>query len=197
MILVGLRRGGHDRLRLVSKPQAEQRLIERLGVPPGGELVAPQLHVLLASEPLGLFGGEKPAHRAVRPFEAQVGGEEARLLVAPAAGEDPGFAGDHGVAHVGDRRADEVHDRVGLDPVTHGFGAGAGLACAAAGKDEPDDPVAGRRRLVGARPELPVMKQLRAFERRHRREELGPVTGLKLEKVADPFDLSAQDGVGA
>ena len=60
-------------------------LIEGVGFPPGGELVAPQLHVLLAPEPIGLFGREEPAYRAVRPFEAQVGGEEARPLIGPAA----------------------------------------------------------------------------------------------------------------
>ena len=175
----------------------KQRLIEGVGFPPGGELVAPQLHVLLAPEPVGLLGREEPAHRAVRPFEAQVGGEEARPLIGPAAGENAGFAGDHGVAHVGEGRADQVDDRVGLHPVAHRFGARAGLAGAAAGQDEPDDPVARRRRLVGARPERPVVIQLRAFERRHRLDEPDAGAGFEFENVAGPLDLCARGQVRA
>jgi hypothetical protein len=45
-----------DRLRLVSEPQTQHRLIESVGLAPGGEFVAPQFHVLLAPEPVGLFG---------------------------------------------------------------------------------------------------------------------------------------------
>jgi hypothetical protein len=50
------RRRGDDRLRLVSEPQAQHRLIEGVGLAPGCELVAPQFHVLLASEPVRLLG---------------------------------------------------------------------------------------------------------------------------------------------
>ena len=72
--------------------QAQHGLIEGVGLAPGGELVAPQFHVLLAPEPVGLLGREQHAHRAVRPFEAKVGCQEAGALVAPAAGENAGFA---------------------------------------------------------------------------------------------------------
>jgi len=45
-----------DRLRLVSESQAQHRLVEGVRLAPGGEFVAPQFHVLLAPEPVGLFG---------------------------------------------------------------------------------------------------------------------------------------------
>ena len=185
------RRGGDDRLRLVSEPQAQHRLIEGVGLPPGGEFVAPELHVLLAPQPVGLLGREQLAHRAVRPFEPQVGGEETGPLVAPAAGEDAGFAPHHDVARVGDGRADQVDDRVGLHPVAHRLGAGARLARPAPGEDEPDDPVAVRRRLVGARPERPVMKQLRAFERRHLLEQSHAHVEIEAQKIGGALDRPA------
>ena len=65
-----------DSLRPVSEPQAQHRLIEGVGLAPGGELVAPQFHVLLAPEPVGLLGREQLAHRAVRPFEPKVRGKK-------------------------------------------------------------------------------------------------------------------------
>jgi hypothetical protein len=45
-----------DSLRLVSEPQAQHCLIEGVRLAPGGKFVAPQFHVLLAPEPVGLFG---------------------------------------------------------------------------------------------------------------------------------------------
>jgi hypothetical protein len=54
--LARARRGGDDRLRSVSEPQAQHRLVEGVGLAPGGELVAPQFHVLFAPEPVGLLG---------------------------------------------------------------------------------------------------------------------------------------------
>ena len=154
------RRRGDDRLRLVAEPQAQHRLIEGVGLAPGGELVAPQLHVLLAAQPVRLLGREELAHRAVRPFEprrsaAKKRGRSSRRQQA----RMPDSPLHHDVAHVGDGRADQVDDRVGLHPVAHRLGAGARLAGAAAGEDEPDDPVARRRRLVGARPERPVVEE--------------------------------------
>ena len=80
--------------------------------------------------------------------------------------------------------------------MAHGFGAGAGLPRAAAGKDEPDDPVTRRRRLIGASPERPVMEQLRAFERRHRLDELDAGAGREAENIAGPLDLCAGNGAG-
>ena len=48
-------------------------------------------------------------------------------------------------------RADEIDVRIGLHPFAHRLGAGARLAGAAPRKDEPNDPVARGRRLLGPR----------------------------------------------
>ncbi len=191
------RRRGDHRLRLVAEPQAQQRLIEGFRLAPGGEFVAPQFHVLLAPEPVGLLGGKHQADGAVRPFEPRGAGEEAGPFVPPAAVEDARFAKHHRVADVGCGRPDEVDDRVGLDPPAHRLGAGARLARAAPGEDQPDDPVARRRRLIGARPERPVMKQLGAFERRHLRDDPRALAGFEPEEVADMRDPHAGREGGA
>ena len=107
----------------------------------------------------------------------------------------PDSPSDHRVAHVGDGRADQVDDRVGSLPSDAPLRRPVSPS-AAPGKDEPDDPVAGRRRLIGASPKRPVMKQLLAFERRHRFEEPGAGAGLEVENVADPLDLGARDEAG-
>ncbi len=133
------------------------------GPAPGGELVAPQLHVLLAAQPVRLLGGEELAHRAVRPFEPS--GRGADSAAAPRARQQarmPDSPEHHHVAHVVGGRADQVDERKRPRPSPDRLGAGAGLARAAAGQDQPDDPVAGRRLLVGARPEIPVAQKLLA-----------------------------------
>ena len=187
-------RRGDDHLRLVAETQAEQRLVEGLGPPPRGELVAPELHVLLAAQPVGLIGGEQIALRAARPFEPAGRGEVARALVPAAAVEDAGFAEHHHVAHVVGGRADQIDDRKGLRPSPDRLGAGAGLAGAASGEDQPDDPVAGRRLLVRARPEGPVVERLHAFERRQLREQPGALAGVHRQHVADPQDRPVRRG---
>ena len=116
-----------------------------------------------------------------------------RPLVSAATGEDAGFAPDHCVAHVRDRRADQVDDRVGLRPITHRLGASPRLARSAPSEDEPDDPVAGRRRLVGARPEVPVMKQLRAFERGHRFDHTRARAEIEAQDIADALNPRCGD----
>ena len=65
-----------------------------------------------------------------------------RALVGRAAGEEAGFAEHHHVAHVVGGRADQIDDRKALDPFAHRLRAGARLAGAAAGEDQPIDPVA-------------------------------------------------------
>ena len=144
--------------------------------------------MLLAAEPVRLLGREQVAHRAGRPFEPSGGGEIARTLLPGAAVENAGFAEHHHVAHVVGGRADQVDDRVGRRPSPHRFGAGARLAGAPPGENEPDDPVARRRRLLGARPEGPVVEEPRAFVRRELSEHLRALADAKLEQVADPQD---------
>ena len=50
------RRGGDHRLRTIAEAQAEQRLFESVGMAPGRQFVAPELHMLLAAQPVGLLG---------------------------------------------------------------------------------------------------------------------------------------------
>ena len=81
------RRRGDHRLRLVAEPQAQHRLIERVGIAPGGEFVQPQLHVLLAAQPVRLLGRENLA-TAPLGHASRVGGARVmRPLVA--AGRSP------------------------------------------------------------------------------------------------------------
>ena len=76
------RRRGDHRLRPVAEPQAQHRLIEGVWVAPGGKFVQPQLHMLLAAQPIRLFGRENLADGAVRPFQPIRGAREMRPLVA-------------------------------------------------------------------------------------------------------------------
>src|SRR3546814_18573353 len=46
-----------------------------------------------------------------------------------------------------------------LGETAHPFGAGAGLAAAATGQDQPAPPATRRRQLLGPRPEPPVAQQ--------------------------------------
>ena len=113
------RRRGDHRLRLVAEAQAQQRLVERVGIAPGGEFIEPQLHVLFSPQPVRLLGREQLRHRAVGPGEARGGARIVRPLAGRADRHQPGFAEHHDVAHVVVRRADQIDDREGLDP----FGA--------------------------------------------------------------------------
>ena len=147
--------------------------------------------MLLAAQTVGLLGREQEGDGAVRPFDPRGGVEVARPFVPAAAVENAGFAQDHRVAHVGRRRADEVDDRIVLRPMAHRLGARPRFPRAAPGEDQPDDPVARRRRLLRAGPEIPVMKQLGAFERRHRAHDPGAFAGIEAEDVADAGDQAA------
>src|ERR1700733_11088845 len=77
--------------------------------------------------------------------------------------------------------------------MAHRLGASPGLAGAAPGEDEPDDPIAVRRSLVGAGPERPVMKQLRAFKRRHLLEHAHARVEVELQKIGDAPDPAARE----
>src|ERR1700689_5054939 len=73
-----------DRLRLVSEPQAQHRLIKGVRLAPGGEFVAPQFHVLLAPEPVGLFAENSAltapfGHSSRRPAAIMRGRSSCRL----------------------------------------------------------------------------------------------------------------------
>src|ERR1700733_2527740 len=119
---------------------------------------------------------------------------ELGALVAPAAGENAGFAPHHNVAGVRERGPDQVDDRVVLHPGAHRLRASPRLAGAASGEDEPDDPVAVRRSLVGAGPERPVVKQLRAFARRHLLHQTHARVECEVQKIRGAFDPAARIG---
>src|ERR1700722_4064074 len=85
-----------------------------------------------------------------------------RALGPWTAGEYAGFAEHHHVARIVAGRPDQIDDRESLDPFAHRLRAGPRLAGAAAGEDQPIDPVARRRQLIGPRPEAPVEQQIAA-----------------------------------
>ena len=96
---------------LIAEAQAEQRLIESVGVAPSGEFVEPQLHMLLAAQPIRLLGGEH-LRRSRRSASRGAGGaREVRPLVARADRQQARFAQHHDVARVVPGRADQVDDR--------------------------------------------------------------------------------------
>jgi hypothetical protein len=163
MILIRPRRRRDDHLRAVAEAQAEQRLFETFLLSPGRQFVAPELHVLLAAQPVGLLGGEQLRHRAIGPGQAARGARVARTVPLRAAGEQSGFPQHHHVANVVMSRANQIDDRIGLRPFAHRFGAGPRLAGAAAGQDQPVDPIAVRRKLIVARPEPPIVQDVIAF----------------------------------
>ena len=111
------------------------------------------------AEAVGLVGGEGGGDDAVGPGEAALGRLIGGPFVGAANGEDAAVALDHDVAGVGGGRGDEgnaarsIGSGLGADP----FGAGAGLAPAAAGEDEPDEPVTAGGDLGGAGPGGPVL----------------------------------------
>ena len=153
------RRSGDDGLRRITETQAEQRLIERFGIAPGRQFVAPKFHMLLAAQPVGLLGRKQLRGRAVGPGEARRGVRVMGALLIEAASQQAGLPQHHHVARVVGGGADEIDDGIGLHPFAHGLGAGARLAGAAPGEDQPIDPIAARRQLVGPRPETPVAQQ--------------------------------------
>ena len=141
--------------------EAELEHVPGFGVAPGGQLVAPGRMELGPAQAVGLVGGEGGGDDAVGPGEAALGRLIGGALVGVAHGEDAAVALDHDVAGVGGGRGDEgnaagvVGFGLGADP----FGAGAGLAPASAGEDEPDEPVSVGGDLGGAGPGGPVPLQ--------------------------------------
>lgn len=100
------------------------------------------------------LGSVAPGQAAQRWFKH-------RDLPGRTGGENAAFAFDHDRADFGQRGADQGKARLGprlADPADP-FGPGPGLAKAAPGQDQPGRPVAGRRQLAFARPELPVITQ--------------------------------------
>ena len=179
------RRRRDDRLRLVAEAQSEHRLIEGVGMAPGREFVQPELHVLLAAQPVGLLGGKQLRHGAVRPAQALGSAGVTRALRRGADRHQAGLAQHHDVPDVVVGGADQVDDGEALDPLAHGFGARARLAGAAPGQNDPIDPVAWRRLLVRTAPEGPVVKEFRALLRSERGERAGAVGGAQLQEIVE------------
>src|SRR5271163_4592897 len=69
------RRRRDDGLRLIAETEAERGLIPCVGIAPRRELVAPELLVLLAEQPVRLFGGEQERLRPVRPMQFALVGD--------------------------------------------------------------------------------------------------------------------------
>ncbi len=153
--------------------------------------------MLLSPEPVRLLGGEQLRDGAVGPGETGGGARIARPLSARADRHQPGFAEHHDVAHVVVRRADQIDDGEGLGPKANRFRAGARLAGAAAGEDQPIDPVARRRRLLGPRPQRPVVKQLDALLLVESAKQLGALGRQEFEQLADIAEHRAAGGMAS
>ncbi len=70
-------------------------------------------------------------------------------------------------------------------PGPHGLGAGAGLAGAAAGQDQPIDPIALRRALIGPRPERPIIVEVRRLLDGEPPEEPRALVGRQLQELVE------------
>ena len=156
------------------------RPVLSLHLSPGDEtrnLIAPRGVVLGTAQPVGLLGGVERADGAVGPGEPALGRLVNRAVVVGGAGEDARLPLHHRVARVGGGRGDQG-DAAGQargDPRQHPLDARAGLAEAASGEDQPDEPVAGRGELRVARVELPVTEENRRRFRREGRQEGRPL----------------------
>jgi len=62
------RRGGYA-LRVIPEAKAEGGLVPCVGVAPGANLIAPEFHVLLAGQTLGLVGSEDQRLGPVGPYQ--------------------------------------------------------------------------------------------------------------------------------
>src|SRR5579872_5018850 len=144
--------------------------------------------MLLAAQAVRLLGGEEQRAGAIRPGQAAAGALIGRPLGGRAASENTGFTKHHDVAYIGSGGADEIDGLVGLDPAPHRLGAGAGLAGAAAGENEPGHPIAGRRQLIVAGPEAPVVGEDRALLLRQPAEQAEALWTLIGEKIAHVAD---------
>ena len=100
-------------------------------------------------------------YRAVGPCQPPQRGFETRAAAARRDRKQAAFAFDHHRAHFIVRCADQCDARIGIviGNFAHPFGPGAGLAEAAPCHDQPCRPVAGRRQLLGMRPQPPVKAQ--------------------------------------
>src|SRR5215471_2581720 len=134
---------------MVAQAESELRLFPRVLVPQG-ELIRPEHGPLRAVPPRRFFRPEKfdiPAAVMMRFAERPVVADE---LVA----SDGDEAGDTFGAHVADIRgsrgthADASRCTQSHEVREYGFGAGAGLAGAATGQNEPHVPVAVRHLLM-------------------------------------------------
>ena len=145
----GARRGGDDALRPAAEAQGElQRVPGVVGPAPLAELVAPGGVELRPAQAVGIVGGEHLGDGAVGPDELVPGDLELGALVGRIDRQQARHALDHDAAHLGDGVADEgdaaraavgerrLAERLGAHP----FGAGAGLAGAAAAEHEPRVP---------------------------------------------------------
>jgi hypothetical protein len=98
--------------------------------------------VLRTAQRFGLGGRIERRDRAGAPAQLALGGFEERSLVGLRNRQQPAFAFDHHPPHLAERGADErdPRGRVVLGDLAHPFGAGAGLAVAAPGHDQPGVP---------------------------------------------------------
>lgn len=155
------RRRGDQLPRPGAEPQPELQHVEAgFGVAPFRQLVAPRRLELRTAQTIRIVGGEHLADRAVRPFQPLAGGDPFRALAARRDPQQAGFAFHHHLAGVVPAFADQrdpavrprrIRRRAGHHR-PHPFGAGAGLAGAAAAEHQPGSPrrtvVAGIRRLL-------------------------------------------------
>ena len=159
------RRRGDQLSRQRAEPEPElQHVPARLLMAPFAELVRPGRLELRAAQAFRILGRKAQRHRAVRPFEPPARGLPLRPLAGGVHREEARDALDHHVADIGQRLADQRDapdrprgiarppERQAADP----FRPGARLAGAAPADHQPGEPVAGRRQLVVARPEIPV-----------------------------------------
>jgi hypothetical protein len=144
--------------------------------------------MLLAAQPVGLFGRKQLRDRAVGPGETRGGARVARPFLPGADRHQSGLAEHHDFAHVVVGRADQIDERERLRPFAHRLGAGARLAGPAAGQDQPIDPIARRRPLLGPRPQRPVVKQLVDFLAAEPRQKPGSLGRREREQIADLAD---------
>jgi hypothetical protein len=153
------RRRGDDDARVLAEAQAEHQHVPGRRVAPGGQLVAPGEIVLRTAQPVRLVGREQCRDRTIRPGQAMQRGLVMRPFAKRADREETALALDHDGAGVERGRRDQRDPsrETLLDTCPNEFGAGAGLAEAAPGQQEPDPPVAKRRYLRPSGPrEIPV-----------------------------------------
>jgi hypothetical protein len=146
------RRRGDDDARVLAEAQTEHQHVPGRRVAPGGQLVAPGEIVLRTAQPVRLVGREQCRDRTVRPGQAM----QRRLVIGPLLGrpdrQNAALPFDHDIADIERGRRDQrdAPRQAELGTRPNKLGAGAGLAKAAPGEQQPDAPVAGRRFLLGA-----------------------------------------------